>query len=100
MYADVNRSYRRGARGFFVVADGTRMETLDIALTTRQLALKLVGEIPNCLLLNKSDMADQWEISEETLAGLGQKGVQVFRTSAKTGDNVENAFSYLARLML
>lgn len=100
IYADVNLSYLRGAMGFFVVADGTRMETMDIALTTRQLALKMVGDVPNCLLVNKTDLSDQWEVSEETLAGLEQKGLALFRTSAKTGANVENAFEYIAKQMI
>jgi small GTP-binding protein len=99
-YVDVNISYLRGAMGFFVVCDGTRLETLGVALTLRDLAVDLVGPVPHAVLVNKADLADKWEISEAHLAALTEKGIRVLKTSAKTGFAVEDAFSGLARDML
>ena len=100
VYADVNLSYLRGAMGCFVVADGMRQETLEVALNLRRSALEIAGQIPAYLLVNKADMADKWEITEKLLAPLAGQGITVLRTSARTGAGVEEAFGALAGEML
>jgi small GTP-binding protein len=97
-FADVNLSYLRGAMGFFAVADGSRKETLNMALHLRKLALETAGEVPYVVLINKADL--DWEISEDQIAALEASGVPVIRTSAKTGQAVEEAFLSMARAML
>lgn len=99
-YTDVNISYLRGAMGFFVVADGTRKETLDIALTLRTLALDLIGPVPHMLLINKADLASEWEIQDSHLAEVVAKGLRIVKTSAKTGLAVNDSFNALGRNML
>ncbi|MDR2076048.1 MAG: GTP-binding protein [Desulfovibrio sp.] len=99
-YTEVNISYLRGAMGFFIVADGTRRDTLDTALNLRTLALNLTGPVPHSLLLNKADLAPAWEVTTEDLAALREGGLPIFETSAKTGLGVEEAFAALARDML
>lgn len=99
-YVDVNISYLRGAMGFFVVADGTRRDTLDIALALRLLAIDLIGPVPHALLVNKADIAPKWEVRESQLAGLQQQGIPVIKTSAKTGLAVADSFNSLANAML
>lgn len=99
-YADVHISYLRGAMGFFVVADGTRRETLDIALSLRILALDLIGPVPHALLVNKADLAPSWEIADEQLQALEQMGMAVIKTSAKTGLAVNESFFSLTEAML
>jgi small GTP-binding protein len=100
MYTSTNLSYLRGAMGFFVVADGTRVETLERALHLRQAALEAAGQIPSCLLVNKADMAELWEITEDMLSPLAGQGIPVLHTSARTGMGVEEAFNRLTREML
>ena len=100
IYANVNLSYLRGAMGFFTVADGTRRETLEMAVTLRKTALEVAGDIPSCLLVNKADLKDHWEISESMLAPLADQGIPVLQTSAKSGLGVEEAFAVLTRNML
>jgi small GTP-binding protein len=100
VYSDVNLAYLRGAMGFFTVADGTRKETLETALNLRRAALERAGHIPSCLLVNKADIADKWEITDAMLAPLAAQGITVLRTSAKTGLGVEEAFVVLAEAML
>lgn len=99
-YAKVNLSYLRGAMGFFTVADGTRKETLETAMALRQTALSVAGDVPSCLLVNKADMKDRWEITEAMLSPLAAQGVRVLHTSAKTGEGVEDAFVSLTKDML
>ena len=98
-FMDLNISYLRGAMGFFTVADLTRKETIDMALQIRRVALERLGNIPNILLLNKSDLPD-WEVSEEQIEALEVAGVEVMRTSAKENVGVEEAFHRLAQQML
>jgi signal recognition particle receptor subunit beta len=97
-FADINLSYLRGAMGFFAVADGTRKETLNMALHLRKLALETAGKVPHVVLINKADL--DWEIPEDQLADLETSGVPVIKTSAKTGQAVEEAFLFLARAMM
>jgi GTPase SAR1 and related small G proteins len=99
-YADVHISYLRGAMGFFVVADGSRRETLDIALSLRILALDLIGPVPHALLVNKADLAPSWEVTGDQLHALEQKGMTVIKTSAKTGLAVNESFLFLTEAML
>jgi small GTP-binding protein len=100
IFANVNLAYLRGCMGFFVVADGTRKETLDLAVTLRETALGAAGNVPGYLLVNKADIRDKWEVTEEMLAPLIDQGILVLCTSAKTGENVDAAFSGLAKSVL
>jgi small GTP-binding protein len=95
-YTDVNVSYLRGAMGFLVVVDGTRRETLEDALVLRDMALKVAGQVPHFLLLNKADRAHEWEVTRDDVDGLRGRGISLLTTSAKTGQNVEEAFLGLA----
>ena len=100
-YTEVNVSYLNGAMGFFVVADGTRRETLEIALELRNKALELVpGPVPHMLLLNKADLRANWEISQDDVREIVAMGLPVIETSALTGHGVEYAFAELGKATL
>lgn len=103
-FQTVQMSYLRGASGFFVIADGTRRATLDVAMELRGRALEATksaaAPIPHMLLVNKADLAESWEITDADLAPFAAESVAVIKASAKTGDAVEAAFSTLARAML
>ena len=93
-------TYFRGMSGYLLVADGTRRATLDKALELRSRVVETVGEIPFVLVLNKSDLAAEWESDErEVLRGAAREW-NVIRTSANTGAGVDDAFARLARDML
>src|SRR4051812_4697694 len=55
-------SYLRGSAGYLLVADGTRPPTLDVALALRRRVEADYGPLPFALLVNKSDLTDQWAI--------------------------------------
>jgi len=99
-FQKVRMSYLRGASGYLLVADGTRRATLDTALALHDAAQEVVPNAPFTLLINKLDLAAQWEIREDLLEVLRQKGWRVIKTSAKNGDDVDQAFIGLARAML
>jgi small GTP-binding protein len=99
-YTDINMLYLRGSMGFFVVADLTRLDTYEAALKIRQIALDILGQdVPNILLLNKSDLPD-WEVDNARVDEALASGIKILRTSARTGTAVNEAFETLARDIL
>jgi small GTP-binding protein len=99
-FQKVQISYLRGMSGYLLVADGTRRQTLEDALALATRVTETVGKIPAVLVLNKSDLTAQWEIEPDREARLAADGWKRFRTSAKTGESVEDAFSQLTLAML
>lgn len=99
-YNEIAYTYLRGAMGIILVSDGTRRDTLDIAIDLSNAAHSCVGEVPHLLLINKSDIHDEWEVSDADIETVRKQGVQVMLTSAKTGEGVEEAFACLAEAML
>jgi small GTP-binding protein len=92
-------SYLRGASGYLLVADGTRRATLDTAIEVQRLAAAALGPVPFVLAVNKADVSP-WEIDDAAMEERMRAGWPVVKTSARTGDRVEGAFSSLARGML
>jgi small GTP-binding protein len=90
-------SYLRGAAGYLLVIDGTRGTTLDTACAIQQSAQEVLGLVPFIAVINKIDLVDEWDLDEKAVEGLVQAGWTVYRTSAKTGQHVENAFINLAK---
>jgi len=99
-FQKLRMSYLRGASGFLLVADGTRQATLEKALALKEESDKALGPVRAVLVLNKCDLTGQWEIDSEKETELTAKGWTVIRTSAKTGEGVEEAFAALARATL
>lgn len=91
--------YLRGASGYLLVADGTRCETLDRALELRSAVDSHIGVLPCVGLVNKLDQRDLQEIDDERLERLRADGDTWLRTSARMGDNVEQAFAQLLASM-
>jgi small GTP-binding protein len=90
-------SYLRGTAGYLLVIDGTRGSTLDTACAIQQSAQEILGLVPFIAVINKIDLVDEWDLDEKAVEGLVQAGWTVYRTSAKTGQHVENAFVNLAK---
>ena len=99
-FRTVQTAYLKGAAGYMLVLDRTRKDTLDVAKRIHDRVQAEVGAMPFVVLANKSDLADQREITDAMLDQLSDAGWEVYATSAKTGDNVETAFVSLARASL
>ena len=100
MYQRVPMNYLRGMMGYLLVIDGTRRQTLIDALSLAETVTKEIGRVPALLVLNKSDLMDQWEIDDGQQAKLVKDGWIVLKTSAKTGEGVEKAYMQLAEAMI
>jgi 50S ribosomal subunit-associated GTPase HflX len=86
--------------GYLLVVDPTRRRTLDDALALQTRVEEAMGKVPRILVLNKCDLIAEWEIDLEPIESLEASGQAVIRTSAKTGEGVEETFSRLAQAML
>jgi small GTP-binding protein len=89
-------SYLRGSAGYVLVADGTRPSTLEVARSLRERVETEIGRLPFVLLLNKSDLQEQWAVHSSQVDNLRQAGWSVRSSSARTGEGVEDAFRELA----
>lgn len=99
-YQWVRMQYLKGASGYILVADGTRADTLEVAIGLQENAASRAAELPFVLCLNKADLWNQWTISATQQEWLKEQGWMVFQTSAKNGEAVEQAFQALAARML
>lgn len=100
VFTELRPSYLRGAAGVMIVVDGTRPATLNQIDHLRQIVEHHLQAVPTILLINKSDLEPEWKLEEGALDELQAEGLIVFKTSAKTGDSVEQAFEALAAMML
>jgi len=82
-----------------LVVDGTRPATIDAAISIQKRVQEAVGDVPFVVLLNKSDLQAEWEVSDDTMLELADKGWNWLKTSARTGIGVEDAFLLLADMM-
>lgn len=94
-------SYMQGAAGALIVCDLTRRETL-IAFENYARQVRTINPgIQLAFVCNKADLTLTRDISDidllTVLSGLGEKNF--FLTSAKTGEQVEDAFSHLADIL-
>ena len=94
----VKPNFYLGANAAFMVVDRTRKETLEnIEMWYNELRSAVKTNIPVVLVGNKTDMIDSIEVSEEDLREFAQKkGFHYILTSAKTGENVNDTFLYIA----
>lgn len=97
----ISQSYLKGMAAYVLVADGTRAHTLETALHLKKQVDDIFGrEMPFVGLLNKYDLANDWEISDSHYDGLLARGWSFFATSALSGENVLCAFNKLGQRVL
>jgi small GTP-binding protein len=99
-YQSVQQSYLRGTSGYLLVVDGTRRATLDTVAKLQQVVESVAGPVPFVVVLNKADLSREWQVDERGLMKIADRGWPIVRTSAKTGEGVEETFVKLTRAML
>ena len=91
--------YVKGAAGYLLVMDGTREESLTVGLDLIKMVREGVGDIPFVPVVNKADL--DWALSDSDIdSAMADLAPVWYRSSAKTGENVDLAFETLAGLML
>lgn len=96
-FQNVRMSYLRGAAAYLLVVDGTRRASLEVALLLKEKVAESVGDIPFTIVVNKCDLHDEWEITNDDIADLRANKCDVILTSAKTNVGVDECFSQLAQ---
>ena len=99
-FQKVHQSYLMGTSGYLLVIDGTREESLSVINNLRNLAEQTVGKVPFLVLINKTDLAEQQEVTPDHLTEMGIEHDLIISTSAKTGAGVEEAFTLLTMKLL
>jgi len=95
-FGAVEFNYLRGAAGIIYVADGTRPDTINIALNLKESIEEKYGALPCIFLVNKCDLNRDWDCSPEAIERLRSDVGHVFVTSAKTGEAVGEALEVFA----
>ena len=99
------REYYMGASGVIVVADVTRIETIERVEEDVKL-LKSINPASECIIAyNKIDLCDkidpQYENTRDAMRQVSDRtGLKFFETSAKESMNVDEMFSALAKMIL
>ena len=99
-FQKIRWSHFQGAAGYLLVADGTRKATFEKALLLEERARMEIGSVPFVFVVNNCDLAEDWEFDPEMEGKIASKGWTMLRTSAKTGEGVDEAFVKLAGKML
>ena len=94
-------AYFYGAQGILAVCDTTRIETLKDIHGWIDSVRDVIGDVPIIFLANKNDLKDQMTFGQTELdQEVSKYGMPAFFSSAKTGENVDNAFTQLGRMIL
>lgn len=97
----IKPTYYRDAEGALIVADCTRKETLANVTRWSESIREVCGRIPVVVLVNKSDLIEHAQFSSGEAQDVASAiGAPHYMTSAKSGENVENAFSTLGRSLV
>jgi len=99
-FQSVQMSYLRGMHGYFLVIDGTRKATLDVAIQLDHKIQEAFGPTPRICALNKKDLGAEWELDEATITSLCLPERPVIHTSASSGEGVETLFHQMGSLLL
>ncbi len=99
-FQDIRPSYLKGSSGLIFVVDGTRQNTLPVALRLMDMTREICGTLPYIFAINKCDLQKEWDIESRTLDRMNEEGYHMIQTSAKTGHGVQIAFERLAEQMI
>ena len=98
-FSNLQRTTYKGAKGAFIVLDLTRKGTLSTFEDWLFALYKEAGEIPVIVLANKNDLKAEIKVKEVEKVAFDY-GLLYYLTSAKTGENVSEAFHTLGKLMI
>jgi len=92
-FKPIYKQYLLGAKGFIIVADLLREESIDAIESHIKLSHEVVKEAPVCIALNKSDMPHTLDDEKlNHIKNLSPSVIKTLKTSAKSGDAVEELF--------
>ena len=98
----LQQAYFFGAQGIVAVCDVTRSETLDFLEDWINAVKTVTGDLPVTFLGNKSDLDSEIQTSLSALQSFASNypNSYAYHSSAKSGQNVEMAFSTIGEEIL
>jgi small GTP-binding protein len=94
-------TYLKGAKGAFLVCDLTRGETLEHLDDWVDSLSSEWRMVPSVFVANKSDLGNEYEFGKKEIDSIASTyDSNFYTTSAKTGENVENAFTSLGEKII
>ncbi len=92
-------AYFHGVKGMLLICDATRPETMVSLRSWHKSASSIAGDVPAVVLLNKVDLGQAAKVSPPDVERFcSDRGWPWLTTSAKTGENVDLAFTKVAEL--
>lgn len=90
--------FYKGATAAFIVLDRTRSKSLeDVEYWYNDIKHTIPKDIPIVIVGNKSDLVNDLQVFEHDIKEVADKhGFHYILTSAKTGENVNDSFMYIA----
>jgi small GTP-binding protein len=100
-YKLIHETAYQGSKGAIIVCDMTRTETLHNLGTWVTSLFNVTQTLPIVFVANKNDLSDQMQYSGDELKEIALPyHAPYFKSSAKTGENVEEIFKEIGRMML
>jgi small GTP-binding protein len=100
LFSSVRANYLRGSHGAMILFDLTQKTTLAHVQQWVDEVLSTAGKIPIMIIGNKSDLPFKENIDQRAMALCQNLGYPFIKTSAKTGDQMEDAFLTLCRSIM
>jgi small GTP-binding protein len=100
-YKLIHETAYQGSKGAIIVCDMTRTETLHNLGTWVTSLFNVTQTLPVVFVANKNDLTDQMQYSGDEVKEIALPyHAPYFKSSAKTGENVEEIFKEIGRMML
>ena len=97
----VRASYLRGASGAVLVCDMTRAHTLQYLQSYVDDLRKISADVSLIIAANKADLTAERQLSVDDVAEYANElGAPYYLTSAKVGDNVDDLFRRLGKMLV
>ncbi len=98
-YKSITQNFYKGANGILVVFDLTDFQTFEnVTNWLRQIKSQVGDNVAKLVLANKADLVNERTVPQEKVQQLCREvGVECLEVSAKTGDNILEAFMQISK---
>ena len=99
-YNAIFQQYLKGAKSFIIVTDISKNQSLESLKRHVNICLKVMPNASIYIALNKSDLTPQIPYSLDDIKKLSENIQDVYKTSAKYGNAVDDIFNDINKLVI